>query len=158
MILKIVLIVLELLYIVAMWRIATFMCVRCKWLIIIPIAQWVYFAYVADKISVETHEKFRHLRFVVVGLVILISVGISMLKFFHYDITEILGRIFIATGGVFLILSLVYGYVTILLNSTERAIVLCLLSLIIPFPIILMYASFLFPEYMEETLELYWGQ
>lgn len=158
MILKIgiiVLIVLDLVFIFASWRLATYLCMSYKWILLIPIAQLVYFAAISDHASQEVGEGFKYLRYVVISLLLIVSCGICFRTFLYYDITELAGRLMMSLGTVFAILSVIYAFVNIAVNATEHSVIAGLCAMIIPFPIILLILSFTFGSYMEETILLY---
>lgn len=158
MILKVgltVLVVLDLVFILASWRLATYLCMSYKWLLFVPVVQLVYFTAISDHASQEVGEGFKYLRYVLTSLLLVVGVGICFRTFLHYDVTELAGRLLISLGVVFGVLMVIYAYVNIAVNATEHSVLAGLCAMIVPFPIILLILSFTFGSYMEETLLLY---
>lgn len=151
--------ILYIIYIIAIWRIASFLGMRACWLSIIPIANLIYFCAVVDKLNLEAYDReHSYLRYVVAICLVISAIGAILCKAIPYDITIITGRILLLSGGVFAILVSVVAYVDILADSYDHLLLAGILSIVVPFPIMLFIASFTVQAYVEEAIELYSGQ
>lgn len=150
------LIILYLVFCISLYRIARYLCVKHEFTAFIPVVNLVYFSYTSDKLVIETHDAAHsHLRYMLVGFMVVGLIGLLLLHLEPYDITIISGRIMLLSGCVFTMLTMCAGYVNILIAGYKHPLLVALLSLIIPFPIFLLIASFTIKPYVEESIELY---
>lgn len=152
----ILLFVLYLVFCTSLYRIARYLCVKHAFTAFIPVVNLVYFSYTSDKLVIESHDAAHsHLRYMLVGFMVVGIIGLLLLHLEPYDITIISGRIMLLSGCIFIMLTVCAGYINILIAGYKHPLLVALLSLIIPFPIFLFIASFTIKPYVEESLELY---
>lgn len=145
------------LFIVACWRIATYFCVGKQWLLLLPVINLVYYAYMSDVVAVEAHDsKSSHCRWGMCALLGLIGVSVVLRGMYQYEILALAGDIILILGVIFTFLVFSWCYMIILVNSFDFPGMVCLASLIIPFPVWLFIASFTIKGKTEEVVELYW--
>ena len=142
----------------ANWRIAKFFCMKSKWLLLLPVVNVIYFSRMSDTVAVESHDtsvSYSCQLMCVLIPMMFISYGMTMFK--QYEYIMLAGRIGVILSAIFCVLVFFWSYMLILSNSFEYPTLVCLASLIIPFPIFLLIASFTVQEKMQEVIEIYLG-
>lgn len=150
-------VILYILFIVACWRISKYFCVGKQWLLLLPVVNLIYYAHTADVVVVEAHDsKSSYCVWCMAVLVCFTVVALTLRGFHQYEILALAGDIAFIIGAIFTFLVFCWCYMTILVNSFDFPGLVCLASLIIPFPIWLFIASFTIKGKTEEVVELYW--
>lgn len=151
---QIVLVILYGAFVVSMWRIASYLCVKHKWLLLVPIVNAGYFSHVCDVLAVEVKEYKRSYFSIVTACSIVVLILCTV--FLQTDVYIIACRIGLLLSAVVLFLTLSQAYMTILLTGMKYPILTALASFVIPFPVFLLIASFTIKQEVEEVISLYY--
>ena len=138
--------------VVSVWRVATYLCLAKPWLTFIPIANIIYFCYVADDLSVEAKScKSSYSSVICAVSLAVVAVTLTINAMNRNTVTSVV----LLIGVIVLFITLSYAYACYIIEGLEHATLILLASLVIPFPVFLLWASFEIPEKVEEVLELY---
>lgn len=142
--------------VVAEFRIASIICLPLRWLSVVPIINVWYFTWISDRLAVESYDgKHFYNRFVFPVLLVLVIVSAAGLHFAKTPKLMIGFKIFFICTVIFACLNLAFAYVCVIVDSFKHAMTMCALSLIVPFPVVLLIASFTVKARVEEVQALY---
>lgn len=142
---------------VSVWRISAYLCLRFKWLLLIPGVNILYFCYMADRLTVEAYtSKHSFNALTAIVSIVLMVVGFVVSKYIPYDYTIIGGRVLFLSALSALCITVAFSYSCVLAESMSKPVLCLLASIIVPFPVFLLIASFKIPENIEEVIELYY--
>ena len=142
-------IILALLYCVSCFsliKIGKYLQIRKPYLALLPLINMIYLCAIADKLDSETfynkHVKYSHICTMLMTMCVVSGI-------FRFNVLFIL-------SVIALIHVLILSYF-VLLDMSMRFPMVCLFAtLLIPFPIFLLIASFNLPDSVEEVLQLYY--
>ena len=136
--------------VVSVWRVATYLCLAKPWLTFVPIANIIYFCYVADDLSVEAKSCDSSYSSTVCTVALAGAMIAMTVNIIHTNtVTSI--ALLICAIALFITLS----YACYIVEGLDHASLVLLASFVVPFPVFLLWASFGIPEKVEEVLELY---
>lgn len=145
------------LFSISTYKMAKYLCMRFPLLSFVPIVNLIYFCFVSDTVSVEAKSSgYSYSGLFMIAAIIVTTLGIILLKGFHYDITLIMGRILLFVGIAEAFITLSFSFMSVLVE-TMRFPALCILaSFVVTPPVFMLIASFKLPSVMEEVIELYY--
>lgn len=138
--------------VISVWRVATYLCLAKPWLTFVPIANIIYFCYVADDLSVEAKSCESSYSSTVCTIALAGTVITMTINIIHINVVTSIALLIFTIA---LLITLSYAYACYIVEGLEHASLVLLASLVIPFPVFLLWASFGIPEKVEEVLELY---
>lgn len=138
--------------VVSVWRVATYLCLSKPWLTFVPIANIIYFCYVADDLSVEAKSCENSYSSTVCTIAL---AGTMIVMTINIICTNTVTSIALLICAIALFITLSYAYACYIVEGLDHASLVLLASLVIPFPVFLLWASFGIPDKVEEVLELY---
>lgn len=138
--------------VVSVWRVATYLCLSKPWLTFVPIANIIYFCYVADDLSIEAKSCESSYSSTVCAIALAGTMIAMAINITH---TNTVTSIALLICAIALFITLSYAYACYIVEGLDHASLVLLASLVVPFPVFLLWASFGIPEKVEEVLELY---
>lgn len=138
--------------VVSVWRVATYLCLAKPWLIFVPIANIIYFCYVADDLSVEAKSCDSSYSSTVCTVALAGTMIAMAINIIHANTVTSIALLICAIA---LFITLSYAYACYIVEGLDHASLVLLASFVVPIPVFLLWASFGIPEKVEEVLELY---
>lgn len=134
-------------------RMACYFCTKWKFMVFIPVINVCYFGYLVDIMMLEHYDvKHSYFKILISTMCVLLGVSVIFYKVASGEIMRLVADITLTTIVCLSFISLVAAYVTLATCAFEHAVFMSILSCFVPFPLIMLVASFTIKKRIEEVL------
>ena len=148
--------ILYVIFSIALYRTASYLCLTTPFLSFIPIANILYFLYTTDDLVVEARDS-KYRIYAIGGISAYVSFLIGVVLRFHAMAfwRVIAGNTLLIVGIATLFIFCFTAYASFLFVGLKKPIICLVASILIPAPIFMLLASFNIPAELEEVVDLY---